>query len=176
MKRATVAGAMTLMMTLGVASGAVAATGWEGLDYLVGDWVADGGGQPGAATGNFSFHYDAGGKVLARHNVADYPAANGRPASHHEDLLVIYRESDAGPLLGVYFDSEGHVIHYLVDASAGDGVVRLVSEAHAQAPRFRLTYKKSGDDGVVGDFDIAPPGQADFKPYLHWTAHRAAKK
>lgn len=175
MKHATLA-ATILSIALCASSRAAAATGWEGLDYLVGDWVADGGGQPGAASGSFSFHYDAGGKVLTRHNVADYPAADGKPGSHHEDLLVIYRESDSGPLVGVYFDSEGHVIHYAVDANVADGVVRLVSEAQASGPRFRLIYKKSGDDGVEGRFDIAPPGQAEFKPYLHWTAHRAAKK
>jgi hypothetical protein len=173
MRHAIGAATITLLM-LALSSPTAMAAGWDGIDYLVGEWVADGGGQAGAPTGSFSFHYDAGGKVLTRHNVADYPAMNGKPASHHEDLLVVYRESESGPLLAVYFDSEGHVIHYAVDAAA-DGTARFVSEAQGSGPRFRLTYKKSGDDGVVGDFEIAPPGQAEFKPYLHWTAHRAKK-
>lgn len=114
--------------------------------------------------------------MLTRHSVADYPAADGRPAVHHEDLLVIYRESDGEPLRAMYFDSEGRVIRYGVDVDAGNGIVRFVSEAQATAPRFRLTYKRSGADSVVGDFEIARPGQADFAPYLHWTSHRARAK
>ncbi|HRC85176.1 MAG TPA: hypothetical protein PK413_06175, partial [Thermoanaerobaculia bacterium] len=140
------------------------------------EWVAEGGGQPGTGAGSFSFQLEAGGAVLTRHNVADYPAAEGRPASHHEDLMVLYQEAPDGALKAIYFDSEGHVLHYAVDVSAGQGDVRLVSESVPGAPRFELRYRKAGEAGLSGEFNIAPPGKAEFGPYLRWTARRTASR
>src|SRR5271165_5700511 len=84
---------------------------WEPFQYLVGDWVGEGGGRPGQGTGKFSFHWELQKHVLVRRNIAEFPAAAGRPAAVHEDLMVIHR-GDNGAIKAVYFDSEGHVIHY----------------------------------------------------------------
>lgn len=67
-------------LAIGLAASAGAAEpGWAGLNWLSGHWVGEGGGaQQGA--GGFSFAPEAGGKVLVRRNVADYPAQAGRPA------------------------------------------------------------------------------------------------
>src|SRR5262249_32328531 len=60
------------------------------LEFLLGDWVSIS--QPGKATGSFSFTREVQGRVLTRRNHADYPAAKGRPASTHDDLMVIYQD------------------------------------------------------------------------------------
>jgi hypothetical protein len=114
---------------------------WAGFEFLVGDWVADRDNQT-AASGDFSFRFAAGGKVLVRRNAADYPAANGRQSSHHEDLLVIYREHDNGPASAMYFDSEGHVIRYEVAVDAKLHRVQLLSNSSDATPRFRDRDKR----------------------------------
>jgi hypothetical protein len=145
-----------------------AATGDFGpLSWLVGRWTGAGGGaQVGA--GAFSFLPDAGGTVLVRRNVADYPPQNGRSAQHHEDLMVIFREGQAWR--ATYWDSEGQTIHYAVTTPSPDEVT-FVSD-NVLGPRFRLSYRRTAQ-GLAGRFEIAPPPDRDrFRGYLTWTAVR----
>ncbi|MFL6259177.1 MAG: hypothetical protein ACJ76Y_05640 [Thermoanaerobaculia bacterium] len=140
---------------------------YSALRFLMGEWVADG--PAAAGSGHFEFTPDVQGNVLVRRNHAEYPAANGRPAANHDDLMVIYRE---GGTRAVYFDNEGHVIRYAVETGAAD-TVTFVSEAATRAPRFRLSYKKLPDGRLDGKLEIAPPGKPEeFKTYLEWMAKR----
>ena len=137
------------------------------LRFLMGEWVADG--PDATASGHFELTADVQGKVLIRHNHADYPAAKNRPAVNHDDLMVIYPE---GGIKATYFDSEGHVIRYTMQPGA-PGEATFVSEPVRGTPRFRLSYKKLPDGRLGGKFEIAPPGKPeDFKTYLEWTAKR----
>ncbi|HEY3950964.1 hypothetical protein [Phenylobacterium sp.] len=139
---------------------------WSQLAWLEGDWTAVGG-APGK--GGFSFRPEAGGWLLVRRNFADYPAQGGKPAEHHEDLLVMSREGAADR--ATYWDSEGHVIHYAASAPAA-GEALFVSDDPA-GPRYRLSYRRTAG-GLAGRFEIAPPNARDqFKTYLEWTAVRA---
>ena len=164
MRRVILAFAMAAVFT---PAARAATSDWGPLGWLEGRWTGEGGGaQQGA--GGFSFLPDVAGHVLVRRNVADYPPQNGRPAQHHEDLMVVFREG--GKLKATYWDVEDQTIHYDVQASP-DGVV-FISE-DTPGPRFRLTYIRSAN-GLEGRFEIAPPDDhAHFKSYLVWTAHRA---
>ena len=143
---------------------------YAALRFLVGDWVADG--PASAGTGHFELAPDVQGNVLVRRNHAEYPAANGRPASNHDDLMVIYREGSPAVTRAIYFDNEGHVIRYAVDSGTA-GAVTFVSEVASGMPRFRLSYTKLPDGRLSGKFEIAPPGKPEeFKPYLEWQAKR----
>jgi hypothetical protein len=73
--------------------------------------------------------------------------------------MVLYLEKE---LKAIYFDNEGHVIHYTVES--GPDWVRFVNE------QYRLTYRKDGDK-LAMDFDIAPPGKP-FSNYLHATLRK----
>jgi len=118
---------------------------WDAYRFLLGEWVGVGGGKPGEATaGGFSFRLDLGDRVLIRHNTSDYPAHDGRPAAHHEDLMVVEPAGRAS-----YWDNEGHVIAYAVEAA--EGRWRFLSPATPGAPRFRQTYTKTGPDAVKID-------------------------
>lgn len=141
------------------------------LQFLIGDWVGAGGGGPGEGGGEFSFQFDLQKKIVVRKSYAAYPAQNGRPAFRHDDLTIVYQDSDAKALRAIYFDSENHAIPYSVEA-IHDGV-RFVSDRVPSEPRYRLIYRKEGDGVVTLDFEIAPPGQPEaFASYIKSRARR----
>jgi dienelactone hydrolase len=148
---------------------APSAADWGPLQFLVGNWSGDGGGQPGQGSGTFSFTSDLQGGVLVRKSFAEYPAGGGKPASRHDDLTIVYRDQSSHSLRANYFDNEGHAIPYTIAASA-DGAV-FISEASPSTPRFRLTYTSTAPDALRIKFEIAPPGK-EFSIYLEASAHR----
>jgi len=136
---------------------------WEGLHFLLGDWVAKGSGTPGAAAGEYSFREELSGQILVRRSFADYTAQGG---GRHEDLLIVYAATPAEPLHAIYFDSEGHVIYYKIVTRPNTAVFE--SEASQPGPRYRLSYTRAGDT-LNGEFQVAPPG-GEFKTYLSWSS------
>jgi hypothetical protein len=142
---------------------------WGGFRFLVGEWVGEGSGSPGQGSGAFTFAFELGKSILQRTSSASYPATKDRPAFTHEDLMVVYFERNAAR--AIYFDNEEHVIRYGVFCSA-DSVIFL-SDPIPSAPRFRLTYSRTGSDRVAIVFEIAPPGNPEaFSRYLQGSARR----
>jgi hypothetical protein len=139
----------------------------EPLQFLVGNWEGVGG-QAGA-TGGFTFAPGVQDRVIVRTNYSDTPPSGGKPASRHDDLMVIY--VDAGLVKAEYFDNEGHVVRYVAEARPGE--VMFLSEIKPSEPRYRLTYTRGSATTLNGKFDIAPPGQPEaFASYLSWTARK----
>jgi len=151
-------------------SAAFAAEDWGPLKFLVGNWIGEGTGKPGEATGGFSFLPDLQGAVLVRRNFAEYPAQAGKPASRHDDLMVAYREESSHQLRATYYDSEGHVISYAISQSDKGAI--FTSEGRKEELRYRLTYAPAGADKLTIRFEIAPPGKA-FATYIEATARRS---
>jgi hypothetical protein len=90
--------------------------------------------------------------------------------------MVVYREPSSGPTKAIYFDSEGHVIHYTVKVNAAVETVTLLSGPAAGVPTYRLTYTGKGPDAVSIKFEIAPPDKPDkFQTYIEASARRTAK-
>ena len=156
-----------LVILCALASGA---EDWGPLQFLIGNWSGEGSGQPGdGSAGAFTLAPDLDGTVLVRHSFADYPAAGGRPAVHHSDLTVIYRDGAGKPIRATYWDNEGHVIPYSVKTSAGSAV--FTSDGGREAPRYRLSYSANGADRLKIRFEVAEPGK-DFTVYLESAAQR----
>jgi len=152
--------------------GSVIASGqdWRPLEFLVGHWTGEGTtADKGSGAGAFSFTPDLEDKILLRRNFAEYPKANGKPAYRHDDLMIVYRDAASQDLRAIYFDSEGHIIHYAIQPS-GSGAV-FVSQGPQDSPRFRLTYSSVGTNRLKIKFEIAPPGK-DFAAYIEASAHR----
>ncbi len=146
---------------------------WAPMRFLVGEWSGGkGSGQPGEAVGGATtFGFELGGKVLVRRNRAEYaPKAGATQGAVHEDLLVVYREPGEEGFRAVYFDNEGHVIHYRVSLPRANAVV-FESEGADKGPRFRLTHELAPDGQLVTEFAVAPPG-GDFKPSVKGTVRR----
>jgi hypothetical protein len=142
---------------------------------VVGDWVGEGKGSPGSGSGTSSFKFDLQQQVLVRRSHSEYPATAGRPATVHDDLMVIY-PGTAEESKAMYFDNEGHVIEYSAKWSAGDDTLTFLSKPTAGAPQFRLAYKKIDSETLMVTFEMAPPGQAGaFKPYVSGRLRRSGK-
>ncbi len=149
---------------------ALTAADWGPVEFLMGRWTGEGGGQPGVGSGAFTLTPDLQGKILLRKNFATYPATAGQPAFRHDDLMIVYREAQSAELRAMYWDNEGHVISYVVQPAAERGVTFL-SDAPPARMRYRLTYLPVGKDKIKIRFEIAPPGK-DFTTYLEAAAHR----
>jgi hypothetical protein len=73
-------------------------------------------------------------------------------------------------LQAIYFDNEGHVIHYDVSTPKPGSVVFL-SDPAQPGPQYRLSYELL--DGVMtGKFELKMPGQTEFMSYLEWSGKR----
>ena len=166
-----------LLASTGVARPAAAAPpGSDPLDpltFLLGTWEAGANtGAHGSGTGGTTFARSLQGHVVVRTNHADYPASSERPATSHDDLMVIYAGA-GGALEADYYDNEGHKIHYAVSAPDAGHLVFL-GDVPTAGPRFRLTYARRDDKIVDGEFEMAAPGHPDaFQKYLSWEMHRA---
>ena len=165
--RRTIIAALAVLLLIGTAALAAPPAALEPLAFLLGEWVPIGG-----AAGGTVFSRDLQDGVIVRRNFAEYPASDSRPASRHDDLMVIHAEAD-GAVRADYYDSEGHVIRYLVTVPRAGAAVFL-GEAVAGQPRFRLTYDLAEDGALKGEFAIATPNAPEaFQPYLSWSSRRS---
>jgi hypothetical protein len=147
---------------------------WGPLKQLLGRWVTDSsGGQPGAGTrAEATFTDELDGQVLVRRDHSEYAAANGRPATVHDGLLIIY-PAGTRTFAAHSYDNEGHVIDYAVTAT-GEAIT-FTSALTVGAPRYRLSYVPIGAAMQVR-FEIAPPGQPEaFQLYVSGITRRASQ-
>jgi hypothetical protein len=85
----------------------------------------------------------------------------------HSDVLYVYQEAQDQQLKAIYFDNEGHVIHYAV-STPDSTTAMFISEPSPSGPQFRLVYELK-DVLMSGKFQMRMPGQAEWKSYLEWT-------
>jgi len=146
------------------------APNWDFWQFLLGEWIGEGGGVPGQGGGGMTFHFDLQGQVLLRENHVDFPATPDRPAFAHDDLTIIYPDP-TGSMRAIYFDNEGHVTPYVVTA-AEDSII-MVSDPEPSAPRSRTTFLKGKNGTIITRFELAPPGNPDgFAIYVEGAAKR----
>jgi hypothetical protein len=142
---------------------------WKALGFLEGTWDAhtQGGAAQAQGNGTYSFAPELKHHVLVRRS-GDSTGCKG-PASfdcEHRDLLYVYQEAENQPLKAIYFDNEGHVIHYAVSTPDPTTAV-FISEASPSGPQFQLVYQLK-DMVMSGKFQMRMPGQAEWKSYLEW--------
>jgi len=164
--------AVSMILAASVAQAAALAD-LEPYTFLLGKWPSVGSGQPGQGSGAAEFTLSLQDRVIMRSSHAEYPATSDKPKSRHDDFMIIYATSPAH-VRADYYDSEGHLIHYVASAPA-PGEAVFVSEPAPGEPIFRLSYKL--DAGVLkGKFEMAAPNApGDFKPYLSWESHKEGK-
>lgn len=145
----------------------------KALSFLEGTWQAKTqGGSAGAETsGTYVFQRELKSHVLARHSQSS--ASCKGPAAfdcEHNDLFYVYVDPERPGLKAIYFDNEGHVIHY--DVSVPDSATAIFqSDGPGHGPQFRLIYELR-NAVMSGKFQMRVPGQKDWKSYLEWSGPR----
>jgi hypothetical protein len=145
---------------------------WAGFRFLVGSWEAKttGGVAHAQASAEYSFRLELRDHVMARHSRSGTCAAPDDFDCQHNDLLYIYPSGNGSALQAIYFDNEGHVIHYDVSTPKTGSAVFL-SDPGQPGPQFRLSYELR--DGLMsGKFAMKMPGQGEFLSYLEWSGKR----
>jgi hypothetical protein len=142
---------------------------WTALGFLEGTWAAhtQGGSAGAQSNGTYTFKSELKHHVLVRRS--DSAACKG-PADYdceHSDVLYVYRDAENRPLKAIYFDNEGHVIHYGV-FTPDSTTAMFVSDASPSGPQFRLVYELKAAV-MSGKFQMRMPGQAEWKSYLEWS-------
>jgi hypothetical protein len=142
------------------------------LQFLVGNWEAES--TPNVTVARTDFMLDLQEKALVRHNHAEYPAANGRRAYTHDDLVVVYREVKPAATKALYLDSDGYYARYTVTSSA-PGQATFVSDVIPGFPRYRTSYSLLPDGRLSTTIEVSPAGKANaYAPFLQWISKRAA--
>jgi len=151
---------------------APAADSWKSLQFLKGTWEAktQGGSAGAAGSGTYTFELELRNHVLVRHSRRDGCKGPGAFDCEHGDLLYVYQDALGQPYKAIYFDNEGHVIHYDISTPSAASAVFL-SDSSQPGPQFRLTYELRGST-MYGKFQMRMPGQAEFRSYLEWSGTR----
>lgn len=146
---------------------------FQPISFLIGTWEARTINNPSVtAIGAYTFQSELNGHVLARHSIGDTARCKG-PADFncdHSDMLYIYADAPGQPLHAIYFDNEGHVIHYGVTAPT-PASAEFLSDPQQPGPQFRLSYELKGTI-MSGKFQMRMPGQADWRSYLEWSGSK----
>jgi len=149
---------------------------WKALSFLQGTWEAKAtGGQGISAVGTYTFRSELRDHILARHSTSD--AGCQGPASFdcdHGDLLYVYQDAPGQSLKAIYFDNEGHVIHYNVSTPDATTAIFL-SDGSQPGPQFRLMYELKGA-AMSGKFQMRMPGQTEWKSYLEWSGAKRTER
>jgi hypothetical protein len=145
---------------------------WIGLRFLIGSWEAKttGGVAQAQASAGYTFRLELRDHVLARHTRSGACIAPDDFDCQHSDLFYIYPSSSGKAFEAIYFDNEGHVIHYDVSTPKA-GTAVFLSDASQPGPQYRLSYELA--DGVLsGRFELKMPGESEFMTYLEWSGKR----
>jgi hypothetical protein len=136
---------------------------WGPLQFLVGSWGAGEGGKPEAST--YAFQPELKGHVLVRRCVAG--CDQGPMGADYSDILYVYPAGPGQGYRAIFFDSEGHVLHYDVAVPAANKAVFL-SDGQTPGPQFRLSYELANGK-MAGTFEMLPPGGSPARVLSAWS-------
>lgn len=158
---------LVFALSLGAQISAQTVDSWQALSFLEGTWQAKTGeGSSAKVTGTYTFAKELKGHILARHGVVAGCTGPEAFDCEHSDLLYVFEERPGQPLKAIYFDNEGHVIHYAL--STPDATTAVFLSEPGPGPRFRLVYHLE-HAVMLGKFQMQMPGQDDWKSYLEWS-------
>jgi len=143
---------------------------FKSLGFLEGEWSATtpaSGANAAHVIGSYTFRRELAGHLLVRHSSSASCKGPTDFDCEHGDLLFIYLEGPAQAMRAIYFDNEGHVIHYGVSTPTPTSVVFL-SDPAVPGRQFRLAYELK-DRLMSGKFQMHVPGSGDWQSYLEWS-------
>ena len=148
---------------------------WKAWQFLKGKWVGEGSAEVGQGSGYFTFEPDLQNEAWIRRNHSEYPATKDRPKYVHDDIMIVYFDPQTSLTRAFYCDTEQHVINYTASFSADGKTLTFLSDKHEQAPRFRLTYIRTGTEEMSLTLEIAQPTAPDeFKKIVEGKLRKVA--
>jgi hypothetical protein len=138
-------------------------TTWGKWSWLIGEWKGEGSGQPGQGGGTFSFLFDLDKNIIIRKSHSEYPATSTKPKVIHDDLMIIYTDTNANQARAIYFDNEGHTINYSI--TYPDKSIVMTSDKVPNSPIFRLTYTLLENVTINTKFEMSQDGEK-FMTYV----------
>jgi hypothetical protein len=81
----------------------------------------------------------------------------------HDDLMIIYPDTDGKPVHAVYFDNERHTIFFSVTFS--DDSIILTSDKSSDSPILRLAYDRLDKETINTKFEKSKDGLS-FMTYI----------
>jgi len=159
--------AIVVVLLLQVQPAASAPLQISAADFLIGEWNAPDTGTGPNKGGTSTIHPDLDATILFRH---DHVAL--RQGGTLDLMMPIFVSAEK--LRAEYYDTEGHVIHYVSAEIVPHSRIVFLSDSPAAKPAFRLTYERLSADELAVTFAIAPPGKPrDFKIYRSGRLTRA---
>jgi hypothetical protein len=145
---------------------------WKPFEFLIGTWEAKtlGGSAGAVGSGTYTFQTELKDHVLARHSTNSGCKGPVDFDCLHGDLLYVYQDAPGRAYKAIYFDNEGHVIHYEVSTPSPATAVFLSPQAQP-GPQYRLSYELKGAV-MYGKFQMRMPGATGFKSYLEWSGKK----
>jgi hypothetical protein len=120
--------------------------------------------------GTWEAKAELGNHILARHTSDTVCKGPASFDCEHKDLFYIYNDAPGQTLKAIYFDNEGHVIHYNVSIPDATTAIFL-SDGSQPGPQFRLMYQLNGAV-MSGKFQMRMPARTEWKSYLEWTGSK----
>jgi hypothetical protein len=100
--------AVCLLVSMFAQEASAAGDPLSSLDFLLGHWR---GGTPGSS-GSDTFQRALDRHVLQRRSQSVSVASKEEPRASVQAELTVYPSGEGDSLAAIYFDNEGHVIHY----------------------------------------------------------------
>src|SRR5579863_1629741 len=116
------------LMSVAVLSAQDAADPWKPLRFLMGTWEARSSGGGVQSSGSYTFQTELRGHVLVRRSATSDCKGPLDFNCEHSDILYIYPGGAGSAFQAVYFDNEGHVIHYAVSTPNPTTAILLSDE------------------------------------------------
>lgn len=137
---------------------------WSPIQFLVGEWEGDSGGQPGTGRVERTYRFVLGDKFLHEQNRSTYPPQpRNEKGEVHEHWSFFSFDRTRRTVVLRQFHQEGFVNQYAMTPSSSAGTVVFESEALENVPagwKARETYERVSRDEFVETFELARGGGA----------------
>jgi hypothetical protein len=106
---------------------------------------------------------------MVRKSHSEYPQSEGKSPLIHDDLMIIYTDNSENACKAIYFDNEGHTIHYTI--TYPNNTIVLTSEKMVGSPVFRLVYTLLDSEICNTKFEMSQDGEK-FSTYIEGKSKR----
>ena len=137
---------------------------WIPFKSFIGEWIGQGGGEPGKGNYERSYQFILNGKFIEVRNKSTYPpSASNAKGEVHEDLGYISFDRSLKKFRLRQFHIEGFVNQYLLDSISPDKkmmVFKTESIENIQAGwKAKETYRILNETELEETFELAEPGK-----------------